>query len=164
MFAGAPLANVALQSARTFYGLADCRLCVVCVVGLCSRRACLRYSTHCRMKLTGQDQPLVTGIVEEPSSGEEDTEATDEDVESFEEIDGEADDSDDHDAECNDDEDKENEDEDDEEEEEEEIEEIIEEIIELSPCAQRVTALRHNPLIVSADYTMIGTVGNIKDS
>lgn len=92
------------------------------------------------MKLTGQDQPLVTPIVEEPSSGEEDLEATDEDVESFEEVDGDADDTEDDEA--NGDGDEEG---------EVEIEEIIEEIIELSPCAQRVTALRHNPLIVSAN-------------
>ncbi|XP_022696378.1 putative leucine-rich repeat-containing protein DDB_G0290503 isoform X3 [Varroa jacobsoni] len=101
------------------------------------------------MKLTGQDQPLVTPIVEEPSSGEEDLEATDEDVESFEEVDGDADDTEDDEA--NGDGDEEG---------EVEIEEIIEEIIELSPCAQRVTALRHNPLILSPSSSLEGGGGS----
>lgn len=83
------------------------------------------------MKLTGQDQPLATPIVEEPSSGEEEAEATDEDVESFEDVDVHED----------------SEDDDEDEDEEEEIEEIIEEIIELSPS--HGSPFRHNPLTVS---------------
>ncbi|OQR70886.1 hypothetical protein BIW11_11340 [Tropilaelaps mercedesae] len=88
------------------------------------------------MKLTGQDQPLATPIVEEPSSGEdEEADATDEDVESFEEVDGDAEQGD---------EDEEQDDQNDELDEDED-----QEIIEFSPCSHHVSPFRHNPLIVS---------------
>ncbi|XP_003737890.1 uncharacterized protein LOC100901804 [Galendromus occidentalis] len=85
------------------------------------------------MKLTGQDQPVAVPIVEEPSTSEEQDpedveEDTDDDVESIEEIDGGQSD--------------------------EEFEEIIEEIIELSPCAQRAAALKHNPLVKSPSASL----------